>query len=412
MHVTTESSIPADPDVGIVIGGLMIQGGGEDVVRKLAVGLDADIYTLAYDPQRFDKGFRDDVDDRIVKIVHADQSEDEVQDLENRFDEGFFLQGTFVSGATNLMSRTNTDMIDADVLIAADIGGQVISYGTGLPYVTYLHHPAKVFTDYFWDMISDEESVLSTAKRMVNRWSYTRSAKKATAGSDKLFVNAQRTKSRANEVWNIPNEDMEILYPPVDVDFFSSEPTAEAVLDLDRYFFAPQRLEAYKNIPLLVEAAKYANEHLVITGMGTLESYVRREAQYSRYIHALGYMDRESLRTLYHNATATLQGTLREDFGMVPAESMACGTPSLLPASGGFLETIGEGYEKNPGTVKTKRGLLLDDETYNSQTLGNAMQEFDPAEYDAEHMVENAQRFDTQTFIDRMAEAVNEVDDE
>lgn len=409
MRVTTESSIPVDPKVGIVTGGLMIQGGGEEVIRKIAVGLDADIYTLAYDPQRFDKGFRDDVNDRIVKIVNAGESDSEIQDLEDRFDEGFFLQETFISGSTDLMSRTNTDLIDADVLVAAEIGGQVISYSTGLPYVTYLHHPAKVFTDYFWDMISDEESIVKTAKRMMSRWSYTRTAKKSTAGSDKLFVNAERTRSRTNEVWNIPKEDMDLLYPPIDVDFFSGESPEDDILDLDRYFFAPQRLEAYKNIPLMVEAAKYANEHLVITGMGTLESYVRREAQYSRYIHALGYMDRESLRTLYHNATATLQGTLREDFGMVPVESMACGTPSLLPASGGFLETIGEGYVKHPGTVKTQRGLLLDDSTYDAQSLGDAMKAFDPTDYDSEHMVERAQDFTTQKFVDRMAEAVNEL---
>ncbi len=62
---------------------------------------------------------------------------------------------------------------------------------------------------------------------------------------------------------------------------------------------------------------------------------------------------RESLIILYQNAKVTVVPTKwNEPFGLVPVESMACGTPAVSYANGGVVETIAEGT-----------GFLIDEKT-------------------------------------------------
>jgi glycosyltransferase involved in cell wall biosynthesis len=105
-------------------------------------------------------------------------------------------------------------------------------------------------------------------------------------------------------------------------------------------------------------------------------------------------MKADRLAQLYAGATATIQATLHEDFGIVPLESMAVGTPCITPASGGFLETVGRGYEENPGTYQTERGMLVGTQEYDARALAGAMQNHDGSDYDSDEIMSYARKFD------------------
>lgn len=395
----------SDSNVGIVCGSLMIQGGAEEIVRTLAVDYNAPVYTLSYDPQRFDRKFNEDMGHRVRKVMKGTEGDD----LDDEVTEDtFFAQASPVASVTmEDLKKVDVEKFTTDALIATDTHGTIIAEQTGLPYVAYMHHAGKMWNDYFWEMFDNTEGLRNKFGFLRERWGNARRMKKATFGAEHIATNSERTKHHTNETWGIDRDQMTVVHPSIDTDLNTPGEPVQDVLELDEYFLAPQRLEAYKNIHVLVEAAKMAEKHLVIVGTGTLEDYARREAQYSPYVHTLGYVEDETLRDLYRGAEATLQGTMREDFGMVPVESLACGTPCLLPASGGFLETVGEGFEIEPEPpIETDRGKLFDPKEFDHYQLAGELQSFDASDYDAETISEHAQQFSRQRFLDQMTEIV------
>jgi glycosyltransferase involved in cell wall biosynthesis len=54
----------------------------------------------------------------------------------------------------------------------------------------------------------------------------------------------------------------------------------------------------------------------------------------------LGNISDAELVRLYNTASITVYAPIREPFGLVPLESMACGTPVVAVAEGGMQETI------------------------------------------------------------------------
>lgn len=397
----------SDTQVGIMVGALLLQGGAEEVTRQMAKELNAPIYTLYYDQQRFDEDFREDVRTRVRRIGSDDLMELEMRP-DDAFDEGFLPQtpggGYSLSDSTNVVDE---EAIEADLLICADTRGAIMAnqMSKDIPYITYLHHAAKSYTDYFWDIFDRKEGwkdKLGWAKTSIIG---NRRAKKAVLGSERLMANSQRTKHFTMKAWGADSDMIDVVYPPVDTKHYTPG-QADPPVDLDRYFLSPQRLEPYKNIHTQVEAAKQAEEHLVFTGTGSLEEYARREAQYSDYIHLLGYMPEETLLHLYRGAEATLQGALREDFGIVPPESMACGTPCIVPGSGGFLETVGNGFEEDPDLpYETEYGVLLDPDEFLPRTLGGAMQNFKKDDYDSDVIRDHAEIYGA----DKFSEQINDI---
>ena len=108
-------------------------------------------------------------------------------------------------------------------------------------------------------------------------------------------------------------------------------------------------------------------------------------------IEFLGYKDHKELKNLYANATATIVPG-DEDFGLVPLESMACGTPVIAYRKGGALETIVEG----------KTGLLFDGD----HPLKNILQSFDPALFNSKTCRAHAQTFSRVRFEHSIKESI------
>ncbi len=64
----------------------------------------------------------------------------------------------------------------------------------------------------------------------------------------------------------------------------------------------------------------------------------------------LGDVSNERLVELYNQAKVTVYAPMREPFGLVPLESMACGTPVVAVREGGMQETI----------IQEQTGLLVE----------------------------------------------------
>jgi glycosyltransferase involved in cell wall biosynthesis len=100
-------------------------------------------------------------------------------------------------------------------------------------------------------------------------------------------------------------------------------------------------LVPYKRLDLAIDACRLAGVPLKIVGQGPEEARLRSRAQ-SAEVEFLGWRTNEDIRSLYQAADVVLLPGV-EDFGIVPVEAQACGTPVVALGAGGSLETVLEG---------------------------------------------------------------------
>jgi glycosyltransferase involved in cell wall biosynthesis len=139
-----------------------------------------------------------------------------------------------------------------------------------------------------------------------------------------------------------------VIHPPVDVDYFTiAEPAPR-----DAPYVTASRWVPYKRIDLIVAAfAALPGRRLIVAGDGPDAVRIRRSAPPN--VQFVGELDRAALRELLRSARAFVFAA-DEDFGMLPVEAQACGTPVIAYGRGGALETV------RPRGTPGATGILFD----------------------------------------------------
>ncbi|MFY1691963.1 glycosyltransferase [Plantactinospora sp. WMMB782] len=207
-------------------------------------------------------------------------------------------------------------------------------------YLSYVHSPAR----YIWSPSFDGRGAnpLLAAPRRVLQAADLRLSRHVHA----YAANSREVRDRIARYWR---RDATVVNPPVDTDFFSAAPQADREQSRD-YLLGVGRWIPYKNFDLIIAIAGAAGMPLVIAGSGPAEAHLRRAAARAAVpVRFEVQPDRERLRRLYWGARALLF-PVHEDFGIIPVEAQACGTPVLGLRRGGLLETVVDG----------QTGLLVD----------------------------------------------------
>ncbi len=126
--------------------------------------------------------------------------------------------------------------------------------------------------------------------------------------------------------------DSVVIYPPVDTDFYTLAPVHR-----EDYYLVVSALAPYKRIDLAVQACNKLRRRLVVIGTG--QDAERLHANASGNIQFLGWQSDETIREHLRRCRALLFPG-EEDFGIVPVEAMACGTPVIALGRGGCAETV------------------------------------------------------------------------
>jgi glycosyltransferase involved in cell wall biosynthesis len=203
-----------------------------------------------------------------------------------------------------------------------------------VPHVCYCHSPMRYAWDQF-DAYFGPERVGSLKSRLLYKPILTRLARwdARTASRVRRFVaNSSYVAGRIRRYYN---RAAAIVHPPVDTDFFA--PGAEAP---EPHFLVVSALVPYKRIDLAIDACTRAGHPLRIIGEGPDRG--RLEAGASPLVTFLGPLSGATLRNEYRRAAAVLLPG-EEDFGIVPVEAQACGTPVVAFGRGGALETVRHG---------------------------------------------------------------------
>ena len=149
----------------------------------------------------------------------------------------------------------------------------------------------------------------------------------------------------------------------------------------------------YKRVETAIEACRLAGVRLTIVGRGPEEARLRQLA--GPDVEFLGWLGDEAVRDRYERAAAVLLPG-REDFGMVPVEAQACGTPVVALRAGGACETVLDGIT----------GVLVEDGS--PEGFADGLARFQTLSFDPAAIRANAERFSRERFMTDFQTAVSD----
>jgi len=198
-------------------------------------------------------------------------------------------------------------------------------------HVAYVHSPMR----YAWDMQKEYltgDGLLNglknaAARYMLHRlrlWDHCSGQRPTAIVANSAFI--------ARRIRTSFGREARVIYPPVDTDARSSG------LPRARHFLAASRLVGYKNVQAVVEAFS-TMPHLELVVAGTGPEGERLQAIAGPNVKFVGFVPTAELRRLMATARAFVFAA-EEDFGIIPVEAQAEGTPVIALGRGGVRETV------------------------------------------------------------------------
>ncbi len=198
---------------------------------------------------------------------------------------------------------------------------------------------------------------------------------------------SQTVRRRIRECYD---RDSVVIYPPVDVDFYTP-----AAVPRDDYYLVVSAFAPYKRIDLAVAACTRLGRRLVVIGTG--QDAKRLRALAGPTIQFLGWQSDEAIRDHFRRCRALLFPG-EEDFGIVPLEAQACGAPVIAYGRGGATETV------RPNT-----GLLFEDQSVAGMIDAITKFESNTDQFDAVAARAWAETFSNQRFDREISSYIDDV---
>ena len=255
-------------------------------------------------------------------------------------------------------------------------------------HVSYVHTPIR----YAWELQHDylrQANLTRGLKGMFVRATlhYLRNWDRMTSDRvDAYVANSHYIAARIRKTYRRPAY---VIHPPVDINQFAVETSK------DDFYLTASRMVPYKRIDLIVEAfAKMPDRRLVVIGDGPEMKKIAAKA--TPNVELLGYQPFDVLLQHMQKARAFVFAA-EEDFGIMPVEAQACGTPVIAFGRGGIRETVVEG----------RTGLFFQQQT--ADAIQEAVEAFDSCREKMHPLAirANAERFGPERFRRQMWKLVD-----
>lgn len=260
-------------------------------------------------------------------------------------------------------------------------------------HICYCHTPVR----YAWDLTFrylQENSLDKGMKSLLARivLHYLRLWDTTTANRVDYFIaNSHFTAAR---IWRTYRREATVIYPPVDLEKFQLHK------ERDDYFLFVSRLVPYKKADLIIRAFTAMGLPLKVVGEGPQLEECRKLA--GAHVSILGGVAGDRVAELMARARA-LVFAAEEDFGIVPVEAQACGTPVIALGRGGATETVipadGSNWEKATGIFFYEQSELA---------IRDAVKQFMEWEacFDRQVIRKNAERFSAERFCQEIKDFI------
>jgi glycosyltransferase involved in cell wall biosynthesis len=250
-------------------------------------------------------------------------------------------------------------------------------------HLSYVHSPMR----YAWSPEIDNRGagrVLAPARAALRAWDL-----RAADWVDSFAANSTAVATRVREFYG---RDSHVIHPPVETNFFRDAQTTTHERD---GLLAVGRLIPYKGFDIAIRTAHKVGLRLTIVGRGPEEARLRDLASdLGANVHFDTDASDEALRDYYTRTLALLFPAV-EDFGIIPVEAQAAGTPVVGPRAGGLVDTV----------VPGKTGVLAEKLTVDAMVT--ACRELLNQPASAHDCVRNSERFSISEFKRKVKEWVD-----
>ncbi len=362
----------AELRVALVHHWLVSPGGAEKVLYELhQMYPNAPIYTAAYLPDKFPEFAQAEVRTTFL---------DKIPFL--KYKHQFFP--IFLGLPFKTLDMSNFDLVISSCAAEA----KYVRTDDKTLHICYCHTPVRYYwTDYEWRLKNLPFGKLNWLARIVfplvvgvlRRVDYT-----AAQRVDVFVANSRYIQNRIKQYYH---RDSTVIYPPIN----TGQLTRLASGRRDYYLIVGRQV-ASKRLDVAIDAFNELGLPLKVAGAG--EEIARQRKRAKPNIEFLGRVSDEKRDQLFAGAKA-LVFPPEEDFGIVPLEAMAAGTPTIAYDHGGAPEYVIEG----------KTGVLFDHQTGDS--LMEAVRRFETIKFDRAAIRDQAKKFDSAVFREKIAKFIN-----
>lgn len=341
--------------------------GGEKVLELLASGFPAaPLYCLLHKPGS--------VSDTIARHpIHTSA----LQRVPGIFKNYRYFLPTFPLAIRTL------GRVDADLLISTShCAAKALRVTERTRHLCYCFTPMRyawTFHDEYFGASKLKQALLAPMLGSMRHWDKVNSA-----GVHRFVGISRHVQKRIEQFYH---READVVYPPADTDFY----TRDVSVKREDFDLVVSALVPYKRVDLAVNAYTQSGRRLVVIGAGTEFDRLRQLAGPS--VSFAGWLPDEAIRDHYRRCRF-LVFPGEEDFGIVPVEAMACGTPVLAYGRGGVTETV----------VAEKTGLFFPSQT--SDALNEIRSAAEGMAWDSAHIRARAEGFSQQVFITELNRSV------
>ncbi|HWY61227.1 MAG TPA: glycosyltransferase [Rhizomicrobium sp.] len=345
---------------------LLTEAGSERVFLYMAQEFrEADIFTLAYNPETTWPEFRD-------FEIHTSWLNPFVQ-THDRFKLAFPL-------STHVMQSWNFNTYDVILTSSATTAKYIRNHHAR--HICYCYYPTRAIWDTGKYFDGGKSGLRETIFRQTRGY-FMRRDLEAARRVDSFIAISQSSCAAIRQFYD---RDAQVLFSPIDVDRFA--PGAR-MAKTDRYLMVG-RLERWKRADYAIEAFNRMALPLDIIGTGPEEAALRAMA--GPTIRFLGRADDAALVNAYGAARAVIF-TPELEYGLVPLEAAAAGTPIIALGKGGVLETM-VGLADPRGRAPT--AIFFPEQT--PEALIKAVRCFETMDFSKSDLMAHAGHFDIPQF--------------
>ncbi len=264
-------------------------------------------------------------------------------------------------------------------------------------HVSYCHSPMRYAWDHYHEYLHEmglgNGPIALFTKRSLHKirdWDV-----RSSNTVDRFIANSSFVQARIKKFYR---RDSDIVFPPVETDIFSLRTQKQD------YYVTAGRFVPFKRLDLAVDAfTAMPDKKLIVVGDGPEMAKLKTKA--GPNIEFPGFQPPENVAEYLGNAKAFIFPS-EEDFGIVPVEAQATGTPVIAFGSGGALETV-IGLNAPVPSDKAPTGMFFDRQT--PESLHNAVLAFEThyTRFDARKISLHAASFGPTFFKAKLVSAVN-----
>ncbi len=297
--------------VALVHDYLTQKGGAERVFEMLCKRYpDADIFTSLYEPEAsIDFGDREVFTTYLQQIPQA-----------SRY---FKLLAPLYYSAFRAL-----DLRDYDLIISSTTSfAKAVKKRPDAKHICFCHN----ITRFLWDTKTYLREYTAYRRFLPLLEQVFRAMRKADLAyaqePDVYIANSHTVARRIQQIYNKPAQ---VINCPIDSEQFAFSNQKED------FYLASARLVSYKRLDVVVEAFNWLGWNLIVTGDGPERDTL--EARAMRNVKFLGHVSDAERKQLMSKSRSVIVMAL-EDYGLVPVEANASGTPVIAYGEGGVLDT-------------------------------------------------------------------------